>query len=57
MTRKASILAALFLSAEVLILASNWEQSKAMFVSVYKQLWTLAPRLDDPEAFRQGRSR
>lgn len=57
MTRKAGILAALFLSAEVLIIVTHWQQAKSVYISVYTKLWELAPRLDDLDAFRQGRSR
>lgn len=57
MTRAAKWLVALYLVAEVLLIAANWDQSKTVYVAVYKQLWALMPPMDDPEAFAAGRSR
>ena len=52
MTRKAELVAAVFLVAELLIVAEHWPRAKEVYRTVYQTLWFWAPALDTPEAFR-----
>ena len=52
MTRKAELVAAVFLVAELLIVAGHWPRAKEVYRTVYQTLWSWAPVLDTSEAFR-----
>jgi hypothetical protein len=49
--RRVGIVAALALVLEAVVLTTHWQESKRIFGSVYRTLWTYAPAIDDDAEF------